>query len=148
MAIYFFNEGVSIPSGFKKNITKELVRQILTDFSFKAGNINFILANDEYILQINQDYLKHNYYTDIITFPDYEKKVVNGDVFISITRVIENAETFKVSVLHELLRIIVHGSLHLSGLTDSTKNERKNMTNYENHYLNKFFLSNQNEIMP
>lgn len=107
----------------------------------KLARIDFILSTDEYLLELNQAYLQHDYYTDVITF-DYsdqevpvENRPLTGEVYISIDRIKENAAEFGVSVAHELLRVMIHGSLHLCGYNDSTKAERAEMTAKEDYYL-------------
>ncbi len=135
MAIRFFLEETGPVKGLKKNKTKEIIRRILADFSLTPGDINIIFTSDDYLLGINRQYLKHDYYTDIVTFPAYESEVVSGDVFISIDRIKENAETFGVSEENELLRVIIHGTLHLCGMEDTTPALRKSMAKQEDRYI-------------
>ena len=92
------------------------------------------------MLKINQHYLNHNYYTDIITFDNAEEaNLVEGDLFISLDRVRANAKSYQTSFHIELLRVIVHGLLHLLGYDDHSLSSKKTMTNKEDHYLNVFF---------
>jgi probable rRNA maturation factor len=93
----------------------------------KPGNVNFVFTNDEELLKINQQYLKHSTYTDIITFDYCEGKVVNGDIIISIDRIKENAVKFKVEFEQELHRVMIHGVLHLCGYKDKTDKDSKLM---------------------
>jgi probable rRNA maturation factor len=102
-----------------------------------SGEINFILCSDKYILQINQQFLNHDYYTDVITFNYCEDNNISGDIFISIERVHENANDFKVSFENELLRVMIHGVLHLIGYSDESDEEKKNMHKKEDEYLPK-----------
>ncbi len=112
----------------------------------RVGTITFIFCSDEYLLKINQSYLNHDYYTDIITF-DYSQedslkstiskvgRRISGDLFISIDRVKENAKKFSKTFEEELYRVIIHGILHLLGYTDKTKIAKTEMTKQENYWL-------------
>ena len=98
--------------------------------------LNYILCSDEYLYNINVEYLNHDYYTDVITFDNSETKdQIEGDIFISIDRVKENAVAASTSLHNELQRIIVHGLLHLLGYNDKTPEEKSAMTEKENAYL-------------
>lgn len=101
----------------------------------EVGMLNFIFTSDEYLLSINQSYLNHDTYTDIITFDYCEDNIVSGDIFISVERVQENAEKFGVSLQDELHRIIIHGTLHLCGYGDKQVHEKALMTEKEDYYL-------------
>lgn len=101
----------------------------------KCGDISYIFCSDEKILEINREYLDHDYYTDIITFDYTEKNRISGDIFISIDTVKSNADEFKVSYEEELHRIIIHGILHLCGINDKGPGEREIMTQKENEAL-------------
>ena len=97
-------------------------------------SINFIFCSDEYLHKINLEYLNHDTYTDVITFP-YNADPVEGDIFISIERIRENAKEYGVSFEDELHRVMVHGTLHLLNYLDKTDEEKKQMTRLENKYL-------------
>ncbi len=99
------------------------------------GEIGIIFCSDQYLLQMNKKYLNHDYFTDIITFNYNEKKYVQGDLFISVDRIRENAVSFGVSIREELFRVIFHGLLHLTGYDDKTKKEKELMRGKENYYL-------------
>ena len=104
--------------------------------SFEIGEINYIFCSDSYLLIINKEYLGHDYYTDIITFDQSDQEnQISGDIFISIDRVRENAETFNVSFTDELHRVMIHGVLHLIGVNDKTPDEKSEMRKLEDHYL-------------
>lgn len=135
MAIRFFFEEIPVSKAIKRQVTRKIVRQILTDFSFIPGDINYIFTSDSYLLAINRQFLNHNYYTDIVTFPVYDHQTVSGDVFISIERVNENAAEYKVTPAHELMRVIIHGALHLCGVEDNTPARKKKMSALEETYL-------------
>jgi probable rRNA maturation factor len=99
--------------------------------------ITFIFCSDEYLLNINKEFLAHDYYTDVITFPYHESETeaLEGDIYISAERTAENAKTAGVSHLHEIARIVVHGVLHLCGYDDATDELRAAMREKENFYL-------------
>ena len=101
----------------------------------RLGDINIIFCSDPYILNINLQYLGHDYFTDIITFDYCEGKKISGDLFISVDSVRENAAFYKTDFNEELHRVIVHGVLHLIGYDDHTENDIKVMRSKENYYL-------------
>lgn len=107
----------------------------------KMGEISVILCSDKYLLEINIEYLKHNYYTDIITFNYVEGKVISGDLFISVDRVKENSTEFNTGFIKELYRVIFHGILHLIGYNDKTEEEQKVMRGKEDLYLSEVDFS-------
>ena len=105
-------------------------------------HINYIFCSDDYLLEINKEYLKHDTYTDIITFELSSKgEPLIADVYISIERIRENARTFGVSFLNELHRVIFHGALHLCGYGDKTNKARDTMRRLESSYLDRYFVS-------
>ena len=103
-----------------------------------SSNLSFVFCSDNYLLDINRTFLKHNYYTDIITFNLSLKhdKEIQGEVYISVDRVRENAKIFNNTINQELHRVIFHGILHLCGYGDKTKRQKLKMTQKENFYLN------------
>ncbi len=101
------------------------------------GEINIIFCSDEYLLEMNKQYLNHDYYTDVITFDYSDDQIISGDIFISVDRVKDNAQTYKQIFATELNRVIVHGILHLIGYKDKTDAEQKIMRQKENYYLQK-----------
>ena len=102
----------------------------------ELGDISIIFVSDQYLLEMNQKYLNHDYFTDIITFDYCEHNIISGDLFISVDRVKENADSFNVDELTEIHRVMIHGVLHLCGYQDKTEEEEKNMRLLENKYLN------------
>lgn len=98
--------------------------------------VNYIFCSDEHLRKMNVEYLDHDYYTDVITFP-YAEDAVHGDVFISADRVADNAQTLGVSFEHELCRVLVHGVLHLAGYLDKTEEDARTMREKEDFYLKK-----------
>lgn len=100
-----------------------------------TGNISYVFCSDEYLWNMNKQYLGHDYYTDIITFDYVEDKYVSGDLFISIDRVEDNAKTFNVSRETELLRVMIHGVLHLLGYDDQTDEQEAEIHKMEDFYI-------------
>ncbi|NML19974.1 rRNA maturation RNase YbeY [Pseudoflavitalea sp. G-6-1-2] len=106
----------------------------------KAGELSFVFCSDAYLLEINKQYLKHNYYTDIITFDlSQTPGVISGELYISVDRVKDNAQNFNVSFKEELHRVIFHGALHLCGYKDKTEKEEALMRKMEDKYLRLYF---------
>lgn len=104
----------------------------------EINTISFNLCSDKYILQLNNEALQHDYYTDIITFELNEKnEPIEGDIYISIDRVKDNAKTLEIPFITELQRVLIHGVLHLCGYKDKSTKEEKQMREKENYYLNK-----------
>ena len=138
MTISFCAEDKKFPATLKRTQCKALIQNIIANESSKPLEyINFIACSDEFLLTINNDYLQHDYYTDIITF-DYSETNIASDVYISIDRIRENSKELNVSGLRELQRIIIHGVLHLCGYEDATEKQRAAMTRKENQYLHLF----------
>lgn len=121
--ISFFTEDVDYTLKDKLKI-KRWIQQTVASESKKTGDINIIFCSDEYLLDVNKQYLNHDYYTDIITF-NYNTDKINGDLFISLDRVADNANQNNVPRETELLRVIIHGVLHLLGYNDKTAKEEK-----------------------
>ena len=118
-----------------RTLIKKWLKQIIENKGYKLGTLSYILCDDDYLLEINKQYLQHEFYTDIITFDYVENGVINGDIFISVDRVKENAALFGVSDREELMRVFAHGVLHLSGLKDATSEEASQMRKAENESL-------------
>ena len=135
--INFFTEEISFV--YKdRNKTRIWLNDVLKEEVKPGGYINLIFCSDEYLLILNERYLKHSTLTDILTFPNTDKENdVSGDIFISIDRVIENSRLFDQSFEKELRRIIVHGVLHLIGYSDKNRRDKLEMTRKEDHYLEK-----------
>ena len=134
-AIHFFTEEISFTLKHK-TIIRNWLRDTITAEGYKLEELNFIFCSDEYLLGINQQYLDHDTYTDVITFDNSEvAKTIVGDIFISIDRIRENATAYKHDFLDELCRVMVHGTLHLLGYPDKGKAAKKIMTKKEDFYL-------------
>ncbi len=116
------------------------VTRIIEAHQRKHSQIDYIFCDDDYLLNINQKYLEHDTYTDIITFDYTEKKVISGDIFISIDRLRENASKFKVNFNEELIRVMSHGILHLMGYKDKSEQDSKLMRQKENECITMFHV--------
>lgn len=114
---------------------KRVILKIINDAGRKTGNTEVIFTTDKKLLEINREFLAHDYLTDIITFDYNEGKVINGEIYISIERVRYNAQSLNVSLKSETTRVIFHGFLHLCGYVDSSKEEKAVMTEREEMYL-------------
>ena len=108
--------------------------------NFSVGNINIIYTDNKEILELNKKYLQHNYYTDVITFDYTEENILHGDVYISLDKISENSKDYGTSFYNETLRVVIHGILHLMGYKDSTDEEKAQMRNKEDHYLEQYYL--------
>ncbi|WP_448529717.1 rRNA maturation RNase YbeY [Raineya sp.] len=135
MAIHFFTEIISFKLADVLKV-KRWVKAVILQEKYKLGELNFIFCNDEYLHKINVAYLQHDDYTDIITFDNSEKQnIIEGDIFISVERVQENAQNLQVSFEQELHRVMIHGVLHLLGYRDKTDAEAAQMRSKENEAL-------------
>jgi len=136
-AITFHKEDISYKLKNKIAVRKWITDSIIAE-GYKLNELTYIFCTDEYLLQINQQYLDHDTYTDIITFDNSEEDgTIVGDIFISIERIKENAAKFGVATEHELHRVIIHGTLHLLGYLDKSPADKKKMTQKEDFYLDK-----------
>jgi len=124
-----------------KSLLKKYISLLINSEFKKVGEISIILCSDKYLLEINIEYLKHNYYTDIITFNYVEGNLISGDLFISIDRVKENSILFNTGLIKELYRVIFHGILHLIGYNDKTEEEKRIMKTKEDLYLDEVDFS-------
>lgn len=132
--IAYYTEDVKMPT-FPKRKMNAWIKSVANKYKKNVGEIAYIFCSDKKILEVNKQYLQHDYYTDIITFDYCERDVLNGDIFISIETVSSNAERFRVSFEEELRRILIHGILHLCGQDDKTPALRAEMTKKENEAL-------------
>ena len=132
--ITYQTEDIAMPP-IKKRETTEWVKQVAASYGKKAGEIAYIFCSDEKILEVNRQYLEHDYYTDIITFDYTEGNRISGDLFISLDTVRTNAEQFEQPYERELHRVIIHGILHLCGINDKGPGEREIMEAEENKAL-------------
>lgn len=132
--ITFSAEGIKMPKIKKREVTA-WIKTVAASYGRKVGEIGYLFVDDEKILEVNNEYLGHNYYTDIITFDYDEGDVINGDIVISLDTVRTNAEQFGKEYDEELYRVIIHGILHLCGIDDKGPGEREIMEVAENKAL-------------
>jgi rRNA maturation RNase YbeY len=134
MAISFFCEQVEMPA-VHKTLVRNWIKRVAETHGKRVGEMSYIFCNDEKILEVNRQYLQHDYYTDIITFDYTEGNKIAGDLFISLDTVRSNADLFNQPYETELHRVIVHGVLHLCGINDKGPGEREIMEKCENEAL-------------
>lgn len=132
--INFYSE-TSFHFDEKADAVRKWISDLAQSHSFQLGELSYIFCDDAYLLRINQEYLAHDDYTDIITFDYTLNKVLGGDIFISIERVRDNSGQFKVSFEYELGRVMAHGILHLIGFKDKDENHEKEMRKQEDQAL-------------
>lgn len=133
--IYFFLEEVSYTLKHKRNIRSWII-QTAENEEYKIGTLNYIFTNDEILVQLNKEYLRHFTLTDIITFDLSESSgIISGDIYISVDRARENAKEYKGTLTSEIRRLMIHGVLHLMGYKDKTSAEREQMRVKEEYYL-------------
>src|SRR5690554_6778327 len=134
MAISFQTENVKSPE-IKKRKTSEWIKKIAGIYSKTIGEITYIFCDDDKILEVNRQYLNHDYYTDIITFDYSEGDKISGDIFISLDTVKTNSQKYNTDYQEELYRVIIHGVLHLCGLDDKSEADSIEMREAEDRAL-------------
>ena len=133
----YTTDSIEMPALDERKVTR-WIKAVAADYGFAVGNINYIFCSDERELEVNRQFLGHDYYTDIITFDYSTPSVLNGDIFISLDTVRSNAEQLNISFDTELLRILIHGVLHLTGQGDKTPETKAQMTAKEEKALAKW----------
>lgn len=134
--ISFISQDIEMPALEERKVTR-WIRSVAAEYGFAVGNINYIFCSDERELEVNREFLGHDYYTDVITFDYSTASTLNGDIFISLDTVRSNAEMVGEPYEKELLRIIIHGVLHLTGQGDKTPETKVQMTAKEESALAK-----------
>ncbi len=134
MAISFQAENIKLPD-IKKRNTSAWIKAVAGSYSKTVGEIAYLFCDDDKILEVNRQYLKHDFYTDIITFDYSEEDKISGDIFISLDTVRSNSQKYTTDYQEELYRVIIHGILHLCGLDDGSEDEKKSMREAENSAL-------------
>ena len=132
--ITYSSENVKMPA-IRRRDTSAWIRRVAASYGKKVGEVGYLFCDDEKILEVNREYLQHDYYTDIITFDYCEDDVLNGDIVISLDTVRSNAQQLGKSYDEELHRVIIHGILHLCGQNDKGPGERQQMEAAENRAL-------------
>lgn len=138
MPINYQSQDIKFVLKEKRKVSK-WINDVIKSHQKKLGNVSYIFCSNQYILELNQQYLNHNYFTDIITFDYCHDNIVEGDIFISIDTVLDNSHRFKTNFNDELLRVIIHGILHLVGFSDKTAKQQKQMRVLEDEALSIFY---------
>jgi len=138
MPINYQSQDIKFVLKEKRKVSK-WINDVIKLHQKKLGNVSYIFCSNQYILELNQQYLSHNYFTDIITFDYCYDNKVEGDIFISIDTVLDNSHCFKTNFNDELLRVIIHGVLHLVGFSDKTAKQQKQMRVLEDEALSIFY---------
>ena len=118
--------------------TENWLKDLIISEDKKPGEINYIFCDDDHLLQVNKDFLNHDYYTDVITFDYVKGKTISADIFVSLPRILDNSSTLSNAFNSELLRVLAHGVLHLCGYKDKTDEEISEMRQKEDYYLSIF----------
>jgi len=139
VAVSFHSEGIKFQIDQRKK-HKDWISQYIRYHQKVPGSLNFIFISNEHLRRINREYLQHNHFTDVISFDYSEKRVISGDIFISVDQVRENAKSYGVELDEELRRVMIHGTLHLMGFEDREQKEREEMRKLEDEAL---FLWNE-----
>lgn len=134
MAIIYQSEDVKLPT-IRRRLINKWIKVVAESYNKQVGDISYIFCSDEKILEVNNQYLQHDYYTDIITFDYSIGDTISGDLFISLDTIKSNSEMFNTSYTDELHRVIIHGILHLCGINDKAPGEQEQMTECENKAL-------------
>ncbi|MDR1331951.1 MAG: rRNA maturation RNase YbeY [Tannerella sp.] len=137
MAITFHTENTAMPS-FRKLSVRRWIRSVAAEYGKTPGAITYIFCTDVEILSVNRAYMHHDYYTDIITFDYSGGNDISGDLFISLDTVRSNSEKFATAFSDELLRVMIHGVLHLCGLSDKSREEQLHMRQAEDAALSAY----------
>ena len=135
MTINWLTKNVEFPEVIVKEVIDLWLPKVAAQHAKQIGTLTYILTDDEGILDVNREFLQHDYYTDIITFDYSKRSMVSGDIYISLDTVATNAEQFNQNPLRELHRVIAHGLLHLCGINDKGPGEREIMERHEDEAL-------------
>ena len=133
--IQFYAEEIELPGFFNEELMRTWLNEIANQHNRNIGFLNYIFCDDEHLIEINRQYLNHDDYTDIITFPYRQDDILESDIFISLERVRDNASEFRTDFKKELLRVMAHGLLHLLGYQDKTDEDVLAMRNAEDEAI-------------
>ena len=134
MKIRIFYDEIAYRLKDSKNCLK-LIEKVIRNEKKLPGDLSFIITTDEKLIEINREFLDHDYFTDVIAFNNNDNKIVNGEVYISLETVKRNAYNYKVSLKNEMIRVMIHGTLHLLGYTDKNNKEKEIMRKEETRWL-------------
>lgn len=134
MKTRIFYDGIKYRLSDSKKILK-VIEKVIRAYRKPNGNLSFIFMNDESLIKINREFLQHNYFTDVIAFDYGEPDKIDGEIYLSIDTIKNNAHNYKVSLREEVLRVMIHGTLHLCGFNDSTEEEKKEMKKREDEWI-------------
>ena len=135
-SIDFYFEDIEAVSIHEKLLASQINALINNELK-EPGDVSVVFCSDTYLLEMNQKYLEHDYFTDVITFDYVEGNLISGDLFISLDRIRDNAGRFNTAFIEELYRVVFHGVLHLVGYNDKSEEEIRVMREKENYYLQK-----------
>lgn len=133
--LHFLSQNVEVPSMLRHNLVLQWIKKVAAKFGSRVGELNYIFCDDSRILEINRQFINHDYYTDIITFDYTRPGIISGDIYISIDTIYSNSRLFRTTFERELYRVVIHGVLHLLGINDKGPGEREIMERYENESL-------------
>lgn len=134
MPITFHSDEIEFPN-IDRGKVSEWIKKVASKYNKKIGELSYLFCNDEKILEVNLQYLQHDFYTDIITFDYSEKDKISGDIYISLDTVKTNSQLFNTEFSNELHRVIIHGVLHLCGVNDLTDEQEMEMRAAEEEAL-------------
>ena len=134
MKTRIFYDGVKYRLKNSRKILK-FIEKVIGEYRKPNGNLSFIFMNDEGLININREFIQHNYFTDVIAFNYSENETLEGEIYMSIETIKENAHNYKVSFNDEILRVMIHGTLHLCGYSDNTNDERNEMKKLEDYWI-------------
>jgi len=137
MPVEFYNQDTDFTVENPDKIST-WIEEAIVDDDAELGEITVIFCSDEYLLELNKKSLNHDYYTDVITFNNTVDNIISGDIYISVDTVSDNATVYSTTFENELLRVIIHGVLHLIGFNDESDDEKKEMQQQEDLQLIKF----------
>ena len=134
MAIVYQSENIKLPD-IKKKETSRWIEKVASLYNKSIGDVNYIFCDDDKIIEVNRKFLDHDFYTDIITFDYSEDNIISGDIFISLDTVLSNSQKYNTKYKEEIMRVIIHGILHLCDIDDRTDTEELEMRKAEENAL-------------
>ena len=140
------NLGVKLPLFVSKRDLKQALKNLVSNEGKKLKDLSLVFTDDDYLLEVNKQYLNHDYFTDVITFDYSDFPEVSGDVMISLDRVKDNASSMNLAYEHEFYRVVFHGVLHLCGYKDKSKEDVALMREKEDFYIQRFVSRETNSI--